>query len=326
LARLVQKADVMPPRQIIPGRTWFVTRRTTRRHFLLRPDRDGTSQQIYWYTTAVLAKKFGIQLHAVQVMSTHIHEVLTDPLGNLPRFVQERNRALANALKCHRDWPEEVFQRASANYIELHGAKAILEKIAYTLANCVEAGLVRTPEAWPGVTVTSVQIGAHTVSSKRPAMYFDPNNPVWPTTASIDIQMPAPLTQTYGSGAAGALARAVREAVTRAQSSVQQARGFARSIGRLMRISPYERASSHEAHRKKTPFFSTGGDAERARLLRAERRAFLDAYRRALEAWGSRIPHPPFPPGTWRWRKELLRRAATSILVISDKERGDMPV
>ncbi len=37
------------PRRILPGRSWMITRRATRRHFLFRPDEDGTSQRLYWY-------------------------------------------------------------------------------------------------------------------------------------------------------------------------------------------------------------------------------------------------------------------------------------
>ena len=99
----------------------MITRRTTRRHFLLRPDADGTIQQLYWYTTAVLAKKFGIKIHAVQMLSTHLHEVLTDVRGELPRFLQRRNRLLALALKCQHKWPEEVFAVCSPEYYRKHG-------------------------------------------------------------------------------------------------------------------------------------------------------------------------------------------------------------
>src|SRR6187401_2428681 len=138
------------PRCIRPGRTWFVTRRTTRRHFLLRPDADKTLQELYWYTTAVIAAERGIELHAVQMLSTHIHEVLTDTRGELPRFLQQRNRLFANAIKRHRHWPEEVFARAPASCVALYGVRAILKEIGYTLANCVEAGLVHHPDDWPG--------------------------------------------------------------------------------------------------------------------------------------------------------------------------------
>src|SRR5688572_23323737 len=107
------------PRCIRPGTVWFVTRRTTRRHFLLRPDAHNTILQLYWYCTAVVARELGILVHATQMLSNHLHEVVTDVRGELPRFVQERNRLFANALKCHRGWPEEVFCRAPASYVEL---------------------------------------------------------------------------------------------------------------------------------------------------------------------------------------------------------------
>src|SRR4051812_20366591 len=123
------------PRCIQAGKTWFVTRRTTRRFFLLRPDADKTVQDLYWYITAVLAGELGVELHAVQVLSTHMHEVLTDTRGELPRFLQQRNRLFANAIKCHRNWPEEVFARRPASCLELYGSAAVLKEIAYTLAN-----------------------------------------------------------------------------------------------------------------------------------------------------------------------------------------------
>ena len=82
----------MKPRNIAPGKVWFVTRRTTRRHFLLAPDRAGEVARIYRYVTGLIAAKFGIEIHAVQMLSTHIHEVLTDVNGMLPRFLEQRNR------------------------------------------------------------------------------------------------------------------------------------------------------------------------------------------------------------------------------------------
>ena len=58
------------PRPVEPG-TYLVTRRTTRRHFLLRPDSDGTMQQLYWYATIVYAKEYGIEVNATQMLSDH---------------------------------------------------------------------------------------------------------------------------------------------------------------------------------------------------------------------------------------------------------------
>lgn len=302
-----------PPRCIRSGQTWMVTRRTTRRHFLLRPDVDGVTQQIYWYTTAVLARKFGIELHAVQVMSTHMHEVLTDVRGNLPAFIRERNRALANALKCHRGWPEEVFQRAPANCIQLFGTGAVVKEIAYTLANCVKAGLVDDPARWPGVGVTSEDIGVRTVRVRRPTMYFDPQNPVWPEEAEIAITMPSSVTTDHGADAALVVRAAIRVAVDEAREAIRKAGRTFTTIADIFAVAFVRRSNSFETYGKRVPSFATGGDAQYARAARDQRREFLGTYRKAFSAMKRGDPFQ-FPEGTWRWLVELLppRRSAST--------------
>ena len=53
------------PRPVLPGVIAMSTRRTTLRHFLLRPDADGTGQNIFLYCLAYAARKFGIRVHAI---------------------------------------------------------------------------------------------------------------------------------------------------------------------------------------------------------------------------------------------------------------------
>ncbi len=311
------------PRHIVSGRIWFLTRRTVGRHFLLRPDANGISQQIYWYTTAVLAEKFGIVVHAVQVLSTHIHEVVTDTHGNLPAFLRERNRALANALKCHRGWPEEVFQRASASCVELYGTRAVASKIAYTIANCVEAGLVERPEDWPGVTSLVRDIGTRAFRVARPAAYFDPNNPVWPDHAEITMQMPEPLTAAYGARALRILEKIVEGAIQRARILAKKLRGFVASIRNIVSVSPTRRSSSYEKFGEREPHFAAGGDFEEAIRAKTERRTFLSAYREALRSWRTGEARPDFPAGTWRWVRELLGPPAPQIFQRQTDPRTD---
>jgi hypothetical protein len=297
------------PRNIRPGTTWMITRRVTRRHFLLRPDKDGTLQRIYWYVTAVIAAKFGIQLHAVQVLSTHLHEILTDPRGLLPAFVRERNRLLANAVKCHRGWPEEVFQRAPASYVELHGPDAIASKIGYTLANCVEAGLVHNPRDWPGVTVQVDDIGGRVVEAERPDVYFDPENPCWPERAQIEITMPDPIVMTYGERARAVLRAAVAAAIARARELARAAGRFVTGpTSRLFSVSFTKRSRSYEPFGGRNPSFAVSGNREYAARAVAERRSFLQQYRAALDALRRGVRDIVFPEGAWRWSRELLPR------------------
>lgn len=263
-------------------------------------------QQIYWYVTAVLAAKFGVQLHAVQVMSTHIHEVITDVRGVLPAFLRERNRILANVLKVHRNWPEEVFQRAPPSCVELHGAEAVASKIAYTLANCVEAGLVAHPAQWPGVTVRAEDIGNRIVQAERPAMYFDPENPIWPLQAEIEIVMPEALLTAYGASASKVLCDIVATVVDRARRAARKAGRTAWKSARQLCEIPFTRtASSYEPTGGRDPTFATAGSRKRMGEAVVRRRAFLTAYRKALDALKTGVSGVRFPEGTWRWVREL---------------------
>ncbi len=159
---------------------------------MLRPDPDGTMQRLYWYFTAVVALQLGIQVHAVQVLSNHIHEVLTDTGGNLPKFFELRNRLLANAVKCHRGWPEEVFSRTAMSYVELLTVRAIVQKIAYVISNCVAAFLVRSPRDWPGAKVLVDDLGRRVVRVRRPDIYIDSKNPQWPEFVELAHLAAAP--------------------------------------------------------------------------------------------------------------------------------------
>lgn len=251
--------------------------------------------------------KFGIALHAVQMLSTHLHEVLTDVRGVFPLFKQQRNRLVSNAVKVHRKWPEEVFQRAPGSCVELHGAEAVLKAIGYTLSNVVEAGLVEHPDEWPGVTVSVNDIGERVIEVERPSVYFDPKNPMWPERVRIPITMPPTLVDAYGENAKNVLARYVREAVEDARGAARRAGRFVKTtVARLCRIPITRQSDSYEPPGERNPTFATGGNRDAAKRAREERKQFLDRYRSALDALKEGILGSPFPPGTWRWARELL--------------------
>ncbi|MDH5676626.1 MAG: hypothetical protein OEZ06_31200 [Myxococcales bacterium] len=71
-------------RPVLPGKTYMPTRRATRRHWLLRPDADGGSQQSRLYTLGYNANKSGILVHNLYQISSHDHETITDVLGTAP--------------------------------------------------------------------------------------------------------------------------------------------------------------------------------------------------------------------------------------------------
>jgi putative transposase len=99
------------PRIVDPGATLALSRRTTRRHFLLNPDEARQIEQRYWYCLGHAAPLHGVLVHAACLMSTQAHEVITDIRGEYPRFLQTFHRNLALCTKAFRGWPEEVFNK-----------------------------------------------------------------------------------------------------------------------------------------------------------------------------------------------------------------------
>ncbi len=293
------------PRNVRPGVTWLVTRRATRRHFLFNPDDEGVVEQLYWYTTAVYAQALGIELHVMELMSNHDHEVLTDTLGQLCRFLELRNRAFANALKVFRGWPGEVFDKRSANWVELRSPESIVQQIAYTIVNCVAAGAVRTPRRWPGAKVLVDDIGRRVIRVKRPDFYFDANNPSWPEEVTIPIIMPRQLEEVYGDTdeCRRVMQSKVDELVHEAHAKNQrEGRGYL-GARRVLKTPHTKRANSFEPFGSLTPNFATAGDRELRRALVKERRVFLAHYRAAWRAWRGGDRCVLFPPGTWKMRR-----------------------
>jgi len=129
--------------------TVMVTRRTLRRTHLLRPDPALNNLFVYWL--AVMAERHGIVVHAVVVMSTHEHIICTDTLGRLPRFLQELHRMIALSVKVLRKWEGAVWDYEKTSVVELRTPQALVEKLAYVMANPVAAGLVHHAADWPGI-------------------------------------------------------------------------------------------------------------------------------------------------------------------------------
>src|SRR4029079_5067154 len=145
------------PRCILPGATYLLTRRVLRRHLLLRPDAAIT--RLLVYALAVSTRRYGIEVHALCAMSTHLHLVVTDVQGVLPRFLQYFHRIVALGTKVLRKWEGPVWDHEATSVVRLLTHAAVVEKIAYVLANPVAAGLVRRADEWPGAKVDVRDIG-----------------------------------------------------------------------------------------------------------------------------------------------------------------------
>jgi putative transposase len=287
------------PRPIHPGATYLITRRTERRHCLLRPDSAMT--RFILFAFIVSACRHGIQLHAFCAMSTHLHYVVSDPRGKLPSFLEMFHRLVALGVKILRKWDGSPWDRAQTSVVELCTREAIVEKIAYTLANPVEAGLVRHAHEWPGAKTMVDDIGIGTIQAKRPDIYFSPKNPEWVLDAHLAVTLPPSLSVADLQAFRDDIAIELAKLEAAAHKTIPE-RAILGPI-QAIKVPPETRVMTIEPIRQHNPTFAVGrGNAEAARIAARGVRSFRAAYRKALEAWRAGDRAVVFPAGTYGMR------------------------
>lgn len=155
---------------MVAGATYLVSRRCTRREFLLRP--SPLTNLIVKFVLAVAAARYGVVVHAVCVMSNHWHIVVTDPDAKLPDFTHLLDGVVAKALNAlHGRW-ENFWAPCSYSAVVLTTPDDVVERIAYTLANPSAAHLVEHGHQWPGVWTDPRRVGQPGEVISRPGHYF----------------------------------------------------------------------------------------------------------------------------------------------------------
>jgi REP element-mobilizing transposase RayT len=281
---------------VLPGRLWFVSRRCFERRFLMRPSEE--TNAIILYCLAVAAKRYGIQLHAYCFLSNHLHMVLTDPRGNLPAFAQYMDSLIARALNTVLGRWEWFWAPGSFSGVQPETAADVLEKMAYTLANPVAAGLVRRGKEWPGVRSTPEQIGAGKVMVKKPERFFRKGGPM-PEEVELEVVCPAGLGRVEEVRAA--LARRVEELEDEAARRLgEEGRTFL-GAKRVKAQKPSARPAPVERRRGLRPRVACRDVWKRIEALQRLKR-FLGEYRVAWNRYARGMRDTVFPAGTY-WMK-----------------------
>jgi putative transposase len=284
---------VSHPRRVVPGETYLITRRCYQRTFRLRPRRE--TNDIFAYCLALAMRATGVRLHAACVMSNHHHLVVTDPRGVLPDFLRELHRLTAKAMNASQGQWENLWAAEPCNVVRLATDDDVDDKVAYVVANPVAAGLVRSPEAWPGLLLS----GATVLRVARPSAYFTREG-VCPPDLTLTVEPPPtrgdePITR---ESRAQRLQRFVREKVAAAHAAMRAAgRGFL-GVDAVLSTSFARRAKSYETKCGTIPTFAARVAVVREHLRRVER-GFRVQYRRALRVWRTGVRDVVFPEGTW---------------------------
>lgn len=282
------------PRQIIPGRTYLVTRRCAQRQLLLRP--SPLVNRIFLYCLAVAAHRHGILVHAYCALSNHWHVVVTDPHGKLPEFVHWLDLYVAKCINAALGRWESVWSSGSYSAVHLVGLDDVLAKAAYTLANPVAAGLVAEGWQWPGARGGTEGRGQR-VSVRRPHVFFRAGTSL-PTEAVLEIAEPP----GWEAEQRDPFCRAVTHAV---EALEQQSRATLSAEGRsflgrrqVLAQSPHEVPRTREARRALRPRVACKDKWRRIETL-SRLKEFVRAYREAWRQWRAGVREVLFPAGTY---------------------------
>jgi putative transposase len=285
-------------------------------------------RRIFLYLLAVCSEHFGIQIHVAVLMSTHEHLILTDVRGNLPRFLERFHRLVALATKVLRKWDGPVWDTNKTSVVRLESEQAIIEKMAYVLANPVSAGLVHRSDEWPGVTQPLTGLGEATELVERPDAYLDAANPLWPEQTELSFSMPPALSDQFSrEGVIRRVGVELEQLEAKARAAVRAKRWRVPGARRVRRFSPTKRARSFEESRTLNPTFATGRGRRELYVRVARRlREFRATYRESFAAWREGARDVRFPFGTWEMVQvhgargapdEVALRADTRLITAS---------
>ena len=293
---LLERRHMTPPRRIVQGASYLLTRRCSERRFFLRPSKP--LNQTFLYLLAVAARRYGLRLHTFCVLSNHFHAVLTDPHGRLPAFEQFLDSLVARSVNSLLGRWESFWAPGSYSAVALSSPADLLRKAAYVLANPAAAGLVRRGSQWPGLWSSPDRVGAGPVTVARPKEFFREKGPL-PETAELELVCP----EGFASAEAfrGQLAEAVRELEDEAARALgARGRKFL-GVERVLAQRAGARPAPVEPRRGLEPRVAGEDKWKRVEAL-ARLKAFLLEYRAAWRSFAQGLRGAEFPHGTYGLR------------------------
>ena len=276
----------------------MLTRTVADRRFLLRPSK--IVNRVFGYCLFAAAEKYGVLVHAISVLSTHVHLMVTADEEQLSDFNAWLNRAVANCLLEHyrAEYPDETIETlwsaSKPHELLLVNKAAILDKMQYLFTNVVKDLLVHDYRKWPGLCSRPRDMLRHGDEYTRPELYFSENGRVpervfgrFTVPPAFDDEDPEDFVCT------------LEALVSQEEERLRNVNRGKRYLGAkaVMREHPFDSPRNQRPRRKMTPTVAAGGDARA--LIDAKKAViwFRRAYRAAwlvFQELGSAV----FPAGT----------------------------
>jgi REP element-mobilizing transposase RayT len=287
------------PRRIVPGEVSLITRRCTRREFLLRPDTE--TNAIFDYCLAEAAERCGIGLVAWKALSNHYHAVVYDPHGRLPEFLERFHKMVAKCLNRRWDRWENFWSSEETCVTKLVTNQDIFDKVLYVLCNPIAADLVGRIADWPGASSLGYMKGKAKTHRRPKGGYFRDDRAM-PKAATLRAMVPPRITEyeTAAAWRSRLLAALTERETTILSERTKQKR---RVIGRraVLRATHTEAPPTTAIHRKLRPCIACK-DPERREVELTALQEFRARYLEERDKWMAGDRRAVFPAGTYRMR------------------------
>lgn len=286
------------PRQVLPGATYLVTKSCNEQRMFLVP--SAWLNRIFCYCVALAARRTGVKIHALCVLSNHWHIVLTDPHARLPEFMRLVHQFVARCLNLKHHRTGSVFSTSHRyNAVTLGDAGDVHRKLVYVATNPCTAGLTATAKAWPGFHTAGMAFGETRTVERPPELFRDDSS--LPEELPLRLYKPPQFGHWTNAQATAELAAAVADREHELQADLKARGRTFRGARRCRKVA----FGSRPKHRHPPGAVAPHVAAEDKELLKAlleRRRAFLAAYRDAYLRWRAGKRNVVFPPGTYALR------------------------
>jgi REP element-mobilizing transposase RayT len=292
------------PREVLPGRTYLITRRCTQRQFLMRPDRE--TNNAFIYCLAFAAQRCGVRVLFTTAMSNHHHTGIEDPLGNYPAFLELFHKLFAKCQNALRGRWENFWASEQTSVVRLVDPNDLLDKMTYALSNPVKDRLVERAHHWPGASSLDSLMHAKPLTATRPRHFFREEGGM-PAVVSLEISRP----QGFDDLTEREFAALVLERVRAVEVDVatERRRTGAHILGRKAVLAQKwsGRPATREPRRQLDPRVAARSKWSRIEAL-MRNRDFRAAYAAARDAFVGGMRDVVFPAGTY-WLRRFVQAA-----------------
>ena len=218
----------------------------------------------------------------------------------MSEFTRDCHSFIARAVNTAYGDFESLWSSEQTSHVACVEPSDLVAKMAYSMANPVEAGLVAHGKNWPGVRVCW-PAPARTV--RRPRKFFrdETKGGTWPAVATLEMSRPPGYDELSDEELAAEIESAIeeREASFRDKARCEAKRFLGRRA--VLRQSRYKRPATRAPRFALSPRVACRNKWRRIERLRSNR-DWQDAYLEALSRWVGGEREVRFPYGTYKMK------------------------